>query len=377
MFRMRPMRAALLSMIAPLVCLSCSEAPNTVTIGVIFPMSGDAATYGEKGELGIRLAVEEVNRRNLLGGRTMRTIIEDSQADPAAGAAAMLKLTNINRTPAVVGDIVSVVTLAVAPIAERQEVVLLSPTSSAPSITDAGEFVYRIWPSDLAEGSAIAEAARDLGLTRAAVVHLNNDYGLSIAGRFMEVFEAGGGAIVVTEAYLEETGDYRSVLSRVAARDPDVVYVAGYYRDSALIIRQARELGMDQQLLATTAIEDPAFLELAGEAAEGLIYPLATGFDASSTEPITADFVRRFIDAFGSTPSWVEAHAYEAIMILAQVISEISGPVSGVTIKEGLDSLGEYSGVTGTFSFDSNGDVSKPITMKTITDGAFVSFAGN
>lgn len=368
------MTRGIVAVISAMAIFGCSDVPDTIPIGVIFPMSGDAGTYGEKGELGIRLAVDDINQGRLAGRWTIRAVIEDSQASPTVGAAAMQKLVNVDRVPAVVGDIVSAVTLAAAPIAERSGVVLLSPTSSAPAITTAGDFVFRIWPSDLAEGAAIAEAAASMGFTRAAILHLNNDYGLSISNRFSEVFGQLGGQVVVTEAYLDDAGDYRTALARVASRTPDVIYIAGYYRDTALIVRQARESGLQQQLLATTAIEDPAFLELTAGAAEGLVYPLATGFDAAAPDSLSAAFVQRFEARFDTTPSWVEAHAYEAMVLLARVISEIPSDVTGVEIRNRLVALGPYTGVTGTFTFDANGDVTKPVSLKTVRNGSFVGF---
>lgn len=155
--------------------------PGDVVIGVLFPLTGDAASYGEKGREAINLAVSTVTSSSGCGPHKVRVVYEDSRADPTTGVAAFRKLMTADRAPIVIGDIVSAVTLAVAPIAESNRILLLSPTSSAPAITDAGQYIYRIWPSDLAEGRAIAQFALDRGYKRASVMHLTNDYGLAIA----------------------------------------------------------------------------------------------------------------------------------------------------------------------------------------------------
>lgn len=345
--------------------------PQEIKIGVLFPLTGDAASYGEKGQKAIDMALDEINESGGVHGRKIVAIYEDSRAEPKTGVAAMRKLVNIDRVPAVVGDIVSAITLPAAPIAESNKVVLLSPTSSAPAITNAGEFIYRIWPSDLAEGKAVAEFARKHGYVRAAILHLNNDYGLAIAKIFKEKFESGDAKVVLMEGYSKDDADYRSVLSKVERAKPDVVYIAGYYADTAKILRQAHELGINIQFLGTTAIEDDKFLELAGNAAEGIIYPLATGFDPTSTAPKTKKFIDAFQKRYNYQPGWVEAQSYDAFMLICAAAKGSSGTIDGPQIKAFFDNMWEYDGVTGKIKFDKNGDVVKPVIFKIVRNGKF------
>ena len=354
--------------------ISCKQGTNNtqeLKIGVIFPLTGENASYGEKGQKAINMALEDVNRRSVVNSKKVSVIYEDSRAEAKTGATAIQKLIDIDHVSAVIGDIVSAVTLAAAPIAERNQVVLLSPTSSAPTITDAGQFIYRIWPSDLAEGNAVAEFARNKGYKRPAILHLNNDYGLAIAKIFKENFEIGDARVIFQEGYLETTSDYRSILTKLTKANPDVLYVAGYFGDTARILKQARELGNKSQFLGTTAIEDNKFLEIAGNAAEGIMYPLATGFDPKSKEPEVTKFVNGFQKKYGYEPAWVEAQSYDAFMLIYNAANSIEGKTDGLKIKRFFDSMGEFVGVTGKFKFDQNGDVSKPVFFKTIRDGKF------
>lgn len=344
-----------------------------VRVGVLLPLTGEAAAYGEKGRKAVELAVDQVNAEGGINGRRVEVVFEDSAADPKTGATAMQKLVHSDGCVAVVGDVVSAVTLVAAPIAERNQVVLLSPTSSAPAITNAGEYVYRIWPSDLAEGRAVAELAARRGYKRVAVLHMNNEYGVAISNIFRETFERAGGAVVSAQGYAPDATDFRTALATAKAAKPDAVYVAGYFADSATVVRQAREIGLSVQFLGTTAVEDPKFLELAGEAAEGFIYPLATGFDASSEEPTAKAFVTAYRQRFGSDPAWVEAHCYDAFMLLCRAMKGVSGDLTGASLKKAIDSLGEYPGVTGVIKFDENGDVAKPIRFKQVRGRKFQS----
>lgn len=348
----------------------CSEKSDQgLKVGVLFPLTGDAASYGEKGKRGIELALKRIKQKD---ADTKVTIIyEDSRAEAKTGVTAMRKLVDIDHVPVVIGDIVSAVTLPAAAVAEKNHVVLLSPTSSAPAITHAGEYIFRIWPSDLAEGKAIADFAISTGFRRAAILHLNNDYGLAIADIFKTTFKEKGGTIVLCEGYLKDNKDFRSLLTKVNQAKVETIYVAGYYADTARVLRQAHELGIESQFLGTTAIEDEKFLEIAGNAAEGIIYPLATGFDTQSDKPLVKEFVETFEKNYGYKPGWVEAQSYDALMLVNTAAAPVAKQIIGEKIKRYLDSMGQYEGITGIIEFDKNGDVVKPVRFKTVKSDRF------
>jgi len=349
----------------------CGRGASGLRIGVLFPMTGEAGSYGEKGRDAVLLAVDEVNASGGVHGQPVRAFFEDSKADPATGMSAARKLISADRVNAIEGDIVSAVTLAVAPIAESNHVVLLSPTSSAPAIADAGEYVYRIWPSDLEEGRAIATYAATAGYRRAGVLYMNNDYGQAIAGIFKSRFHELGGGVVSLEGYQGSDSDFRPFLAKLRSSRADVLYIAGYFADTATIVRQAREVGITVPLLGTTAIEDPQFLNLAGPAAEGIVYPLATGFDPSTGDPVGSAFVKAFRSRYRREPGWVEAHSYDAFKLLCYVAERSQIPLTGEELRRGLDNMGAYQGVTGSIRFDRNGDVVKPVVLKVVRGGRF------
>ena len=352
--------------------MNCGPKVEMLRIGVLFPLTGEAGSYGEKGRDAVLLAQADVNSKGGVRGQHVEVYIEDSRADPATGVSAARKLITANHVVGIDGDIVSAVTLAVAPVVEANHVVLISPTSSAPAITNAGEYVYRVWPSDLEEGRAIANYAAKAGYRRAAVLYMNNDYGQAIAGIFKNTFESDGGRVLLSEGYQADEADFRSLLVKVRSERPDVLYIAGYFADTATLCRQARDVGLAIPLLGTTAVEDPQFLKLAGASAEGMVYPLATGFDPSDKGPVVASFVEAFKRKYGRDPGWVEAHAYDAFMLLCYAAERTDPPVTGTKMKAALDHMGDYHGVTGTIRFDANGDVVKPIVLKTIHNGRFL-----
>ena len=348
------------------LCLTnCNRANDVVRIGVLFPLTGDASGYGEKGKKAIELAVDDVNSSGGIHGRKVVAIFEDSRADSRIGVTAAQRLISINKVPAIVGDIVSSVTLPIAPICEKNEVVLIAPTSSAPAITDAGEYIYRVWPSDLAEGSAAGEFARKKGFKRVAIMHLNNDYGNAIAEVFEKSYTGGDASVVVSISYTPDDTSFQSSLSRIRSLNADAIYLAGYYADIARILKQAKELGINAQFIGVTALEDSEFLKIAGDAAEGVVYPLATGFDPVNGAEESKIFAQNFSKRFNYEPGWVESHCYDAFMLIAHGLKS-SKAMTGSDVKSFLDNMGVYKGVTGDVVFDANGDVVKPVRFKIV-----------
>lgn len=378
MTQARRMRTALLAGfilaggLAAIRAMAQSTSAEPLVAGVLFPLTGDAADWGTKGRKGLQLATDELNASSACG-RSVTAIYEDSQADPTIGLSAFQKLISADRVPVVIGDIVSSVTLAIAPAAQRAKVVVLSPTASAPAITYAGDYIYRIWPSDNAEAKVIANYAIQRGFRRVAILYMNNDYGSGIQNAFTTDFEGDGRRVISAESYLQTNQDFRSALSKIQGQNADVLYVAGYYADSALVVRQARELGLSFPILGTTSVDDPKFIEIAGKAAEGVVYPLATGYDATSSDPLVREFIDSFQRRFNQIPGWIEAQAYDAMGVICRASQKITGTPTGTAIKQGLDNLGTYNGVTGTIKFDQNGDVVKPIRLRVVRDGRFVN----
>lgn len=349
-----------------------STADGSVKVGVLLPLTGDGSSYGQKGRKAIEMAVDEFNARESSGGKNVVAVFEDSKSNAKDGVSAVQKLITVDKVPAVIGDALSSVTLPAAAVAEANQVVLLSPCSSAPALTQAGKYIYRIWPSDLAEGKAAAEFAVSRSFKKAAILHLNNDYGNGIADIFTKHFTVDARNIVLKSAYADTMTDWRTIVTPLASAGADVVYIAGYYKDTAAILRTATELGIKAQFIGTTAIEDAGLFKLAGDAAEGIVYPLATGFDAASPDPVSKAFVASFQKRFGDEPGWMESHAYDSFMVICDALKSSKGKVSGTAIRDHLDHLGIYRGVTGDIKFDENGDVIREVVLKTVKDGKFV-----
>ena len=340
---------------------------NDITVGAILPLTGDAAQYGQAARRGLELAIEKVNAERLTPAK-MAVEFEDDQADPKRAVSAFQKLTAGGDVPAVIGAFSSSATLAIAPLAERKRIVLLSPVASAPAVTKAGDFIFRNVASDVFEGSIMPQFAyKDLGIRRVAVLYINNDFGVGLRDAFAAGFRALGGQIVAEEAFAQGATDFRGQLTKLKALKPEAVYLVGY-KEMARVLRQSAELAFSPRFLSISMFEDPDILKLAGRAAEGAYYTYQ-GFDPRSNDKVIKDFVSSYRARYGSDPDIYAGLAYDAGRILALAIKE--GGRDPARIRDVLYRIGDFPGVTGRTTFDRNGDVTKEIHIKYVHQGKF------
>ncbi len=336
-----------------------------IKIGFIGPLTGGAAVWGLNAKKGIEIALADINTEGGVNGRKVEVIFEDSQALPKEGSTAIQKLVNIDDVQAIIGGIASSVTLGIAPIAESKEVVLISPGSSSPRVTNAGEYTFRTWPSDAFQGIFLGELAyNELGYRKVATLYVNNDYGVGVKDAFAQKFKVLGGKVTAVESHEQEVGDFRSQLTKLTETNPDALFLPSYPAEMAIAVQQARELGYDGPIFGPETFEDPQIPDVAGNAAEGIIYtkPLVETSD---------DFKRKHLEMHGEEPGIVSENAYDALMLIVETMKQ--GATTGKEIKDGLHKIGQnYKGASGTITFDEKGDIFKPYQVMIIQNGEFV-----
>ena len=342
--------------------------PKEIEIGAILTLSGNAAPYGESAKNALEMGLNEINSGNLLNGKKISLIYEDDQLDPKTGVTAFKKLTEVDRVPCVIGPLTSSVALAIAPLANEKRVVLLSPSASSPALTTAGDYIFRNVASDEFETRVMAQYANEsLNLRRIGLMHVNNDFGVGYKQFFSRFFAERGGEVVVSEAYEQGATDFRTQLLKLKTARVDAIYLIGY-KEMGNVLRQAKELGINTQFLSYSAIEDPDIINLAGDAVEGLVYTRQS-FDPDDPEDVTRKFSSSYRDLYKRDPDPYAALAYDSIMILAKAIVEGGDTSEG--IKTAIYEIKGFPGVTGTTTFDNNGDVTKSISIKKIQGGKF------
>jgi branched-chain amino acid transport system substrate-binding protein len=352
-----------------LVVTQTKREPEEIKIGAILPLSGEGAKYGMATKRGIDLALEEINRNGGIHQRKIIIIYEDDRGEPKSGVSCINKLIQIDKVPCILGPIYSSVALAVAPIAEREKTVLLSPAASTPALTRAGDYIFRNVLSDLYEASALAKFVyTHLGFRRVSILYINNDFGLGHKESFASKFETLGGRIIATESFEQDATDFRTQLTKLGKANPEAIFLVGY-REMGRVLRQSSELGTNLRFLSISMFEDPEILEIAGGAAEGVYYSLQT-FDPQSAEEIIRKFVLNFKSVYNQEPDIFAGLGYDAMNLLAIALEK--GGSDPEKIKNTLYTIKDFPGVTGKTTFDQNGDVQKTVSIKKVENGHFI-----
>jgi branched-chain amino acid transport system substrate-binding protein len=296
-------------------------------------------------------------------------IFEDSQSDPAIAVSALQKLISTDKVSVVIGDIASSSVLAMAPIAEKAKVVLLSPGASNPDISQTGEYIFRNWQSDALEGEVDAKFAYEhLGYRNMAVLYVNNAYGTGLKTVFEASFQKLGGKILNSESFEQGAVDMRSQLNKIRKLKPDAIYMPGYPPEMAILLRQAKEMGIKIPFLSVQAFDDQKILETAKDAAEGVIFSVPKPPDTSN--PVVSSFISKYKAKFNREPGVTSDTGYDALKIIVRAMNQAG--TSAEQVRHQLLTLKDFPGAAGLTTFDKNGDVIKQFIFKQVKNGQFV-----
>lgn len=356
----------ILASFSTLFVLPACKEKGEIKIGALLPLTGPGGKYGEYSKNGIELAVSEINASGGIRGRKVVIVYADTKASPQDGVSGLRRLIDVDGVPAVIGAMASSVTLAAAPVAEENKVVLISPASSAPNLSGIGEYFFRNCVSDDYEGRVMAEYAKDsLGLLKVAILFVNNDYGRGVENVFSTDFENRGGEIAVSESFEQDATDFRTPIAKIKAVNPDAIYLIGY-AEMLQALKQIKENRVGCQILSTVMFDDPDLIAKAGNTAEGVIFT-SWAYDPESQEKNVRQFVEKYTEAYGGAPEVFAAQSYDAMMILAEALKAKN--YTGEEIRQYLDNIEGFPGVSGETTFDEQGDVIKPLVIKKIVNG--------
>lgn len=342
-----------------------SAQTEEVVIGVLAPLTGNYATGGQSIANGAELAVNEANAS---GKYSVHFVLqkEDTQADQMRALNAMNKLIEFDQVTAIVGPMLSGTTLTAGPIAQEAGVPFITPAATAQAVSEIGDYQFRnVITNDVQAREMAAYAVQDLGMRRIAVMYTNNDYGVGLRRDFEEAVRANGGDVVAAESYLDGDTIFSAQLANIAARNPDGLYIAGYYTEAALIAQQAAFQGLNVPIMGGDALDSPGLIELGGPAVEGVRF--TSGFFADSDDELSREFVANYEAAYGRKPDMLAANAYDSARILIHVIGQVG--TDRAKIRDGIAALKDFPGVTGLTSFAPNGDVIKPVYILRIENG--------
>jgi branched-chain amino acid transport system substrate-binding protein len=362
-----------------------ATAVDTLGLGLCAPMSGGAASWGKKSEVGTKFTIERINARGGIvpkGKRKARMLelveVADDKNDPREGASIAQRFIDNEKILIMIGPLTSTVALAQAPIMNKNGLTQLAIGATAPAYTKAGPYSFRLVPTDAFQGRYIAKWANDQGKWKTyAVIYVNDDYGRGLADVFQTGLKEIGVAednVVASEAYLPNDTDFSVQLAKIKGLNPDALFIAGHYKEGAMIARQARELAWNAQILGTDGIGHPEYIKVAGKAAEGTIY--SGYFSLEDKRPYVQQWAAEFKKKLGYDPGLVEAIANDCVEIAARAI-EIGGD-NRQDIAIGLSTIGPYHpsmmGALGDNQFDENGDMVRDMLMYVVKGGVAVFY---
>jgi len=345
---------------------------DKIRIGANLELSGNVASYGQGIAEGLELAIEEINQDGI-DGKKIELVKVDNKSEAAEATSGTLKLINQDKVSAIVGAATSTNTLAQVQIAQDNQVPIITPSGTNPDITfkdnKLNDFIFRTCFIDPFQGEIAANfAAKDLGVNSAAIlIDSSNDYAKGLASAFKEAFEENGGKVIGEEAYVAKDTDFRATLTRLKSKNPEFVYIPGYYEEVGLILKQAKELGFDVPFMGGDGWDSPTLVEIAG--AEALTNTYITNhYSSGDTDEKIQNFVKAYEAKYKETPDAFNALGYDTAYLLADAIKR-AGSADSVKIKEALEETKNLLLVTGNFTYDEKHNPVKSATILTFKNG--------
>jgi branched-chain amino acid transport system substrate-binding protein len=341
-----------------------------IVIGEFSSLSGSEATFGDSTHKGVILAVDEINAAGGVKGRKIKVITEDTQSKPEEAANAVTKLISQDNVLALIGEVASSSSLAAAPIAQSNKVPMITPSSTNPTVTEKGDYIFRMCFVDPYQGEAMAKYLAGTGVKRAGLlIDVKSDYSTGLAKFFQQTFTQNGGQIVATANYSKGDNDFRAQLTTIKAANPEVIFVPGYYNDIGQIAIQARDLGITQPLVGGDGWESPKLLEIGGKALEGGFY--SNHYYANDPDPAVRDFVQKFEARYKQKPDAMAALAYDAVKVLAAAMTK-ADKLDGESLRNAIAQTKDYSGVTGTITLGPDRNpIAKKLVIMEVKGGQF------
>lgn len=348
---------------------------DTIKIGANLELSGEVASYGQSISEGMELAIEEINASGGVDGKKIKVVKVDNKSDNAEAASAATRLTSQENVLAIIGAATSGNTIAQAQIANDTKTILLSPSGTAPNVTEnedgsINEYVFRTSYIDPFQGTVAANfAAKELGVKTAAIYSDSaSDYAKGLAAAFKETFQKAGGKIVAEESYVAGDTDFRSTLTRIKSANPEFVFIPGYYEEVGLIVKQARESGVTVPLMGADGWDSPTLVDLAGKDALNNTF-ITNHYSAQDPDIKIQEFVTKFKEKYkDKSPDAFNALGYDSVYLLVDAIKR-AGSLDREAVKDALAETKDISLVTGVVTIDKKHNPIKSATILEYVDG--------
>lgn len=344
-----------------------SGAKNAAKIGFTAALTGGAAAYGKSEEEGVRLAVEEINKK---GDFPIDLLVEDTKAVPADSMNATKKLIQ-EKVSMIIGPMTSNEAKAAGPIIQNAKVPSLEISVTAENITDIGDCIFR---NSVPESKNIPQTVKKthklLGYKTAAILYAHdNEQHVTAQKYFQKTMEEEGVQVIDVETFGSKDSEYSAQLTNIQHKAPDVIVVCSYYQEGSRILKKMREMGMDQPVLGDNGFVSPELGKMAGAAADNVY--VSSMWSADRKDEKVQKFVESYTKTYGRAPDQFAASAYDGVYMAMDAMQRAGTTTDHKKIRDALAQMKDFKGVCGTFSFDEKRDPVVDLILMKMQDGKF------
>lgn len=352
-----------------------SSSSNDIRIGVLDELTGGNATMGTSAANGAKMAIKEANAKGGVLGKQLAAVVADNKSEPSESANAMTKLATQDKVVAVTGVFSSSNAIAASNVAEATKIPFLAVGATNPKVTvdeksgKVKDYTFRVCFIDPFQGTVGANfVLNTLKIQKAAIlVDNSSDYSKGLSAFFKDAFTKGGGSILAEEAYLQKDQDFKTVLTKIKALNPEVIYVPGYYEEVGKIVKQARELDIQVPIIGGDGWDSPKLVEVATAAALNNTY-FTNHYSVDDTNPVSQTFVEAYKKEYGQAPDAMAVLGYDAANVLIDAIKRANSTEPG-KIKEALAATKDYPAITGSTTLNATHDAVKSAVIIEMKDG--------
>ncbi len=351
---------------------SCGKGSgDVIKIGEFASLTGSEATFGINSDNGMKLAVEEINNAGGVLGKKIELITEDNQGKPNETQTVVQKLINRDKVVAILGEVASSRSKAAAPLCQQNKIPMITPASTNPEVTAIGDYIFRVCFIDPFQATVMSKFALNSMKVKkvALLIDQRNAYSTGLAESFKKTFVEMGGEIIEEQKYSAGDKDFKAQLTAIKYKNPEAVFIPGYYTDVGLIAIQAREIGINVPLFGGDGWESEKLTEgKAKDALEGCFFSTHLSMDDPS--PLVQDFIKKYRTKFNKEPDAMSVLGYDAAMLMFDAIKR-AGSTDGDKIRQELAKTKDFKSVSGNITINEQRNAVKPAVVLEIKDGKF------
>ena len=345
-----------------------------IKVGVVLPLTGAIAAFGQTSKRGLDIAYEANHK--LKNGDEIKLIVLDDRGDKVEAATATKRLINKEKVIVILGEVASSNSMAMAPVAEKNKTPMITHASTNPRVTKGKKYVTRACFIDPFQGSVMAKYALDNGLDTAVVVtDAKQDYSVGLSKAFKKAYKGSGGKVLKTILLNSGDKDFNAQVSTIKSLNPKIIAFTGYYPEAALMVKQARAMGVNAPFIGADGVGFPELVKIGGKASEGFMYTDHFNEAAANSENAKA-YVKAYHEKYNKTADSMGALAADAygmiIDAMNKCIDSSKAPTDKECVNKNLRATKGYKGITGDITIDDSGNAVKSAVVNEVKEGKFI-----